>query len=335
VIIMERSRQFASLQRGAALFALVACAAACSVAKQEAPSLAGPSGFAQSLIVTAAPQILSRDGSSMSTISVIARNPDGTPMAGRRLRLSASAGTLTVDEVNTANDGKATATYIAPDQNVAVDSVTIFVTPVEAGDRANTHSTSVRIEVLGPDFPVPSFNVDPETPARFQPVTFNASPSTFGGVPCGAACSYAWDFGDGSTDNRMVLTHPFQNQGAHIVTLTVTSPAGTFRSTTRVVTVGPPLAPTASLTFSPTNPTPATTVNFDASGSQALNGATIVEYRWNFGGATSNGGLVTASPLNTAVFGASATSRTYVVTVTVVDSNAQTATTSTNVTVAP
>jgi hypothetical protein len=60
-----------------------------------------------------------------------------------------------------------------------------------------------------------------------------------------------------------------------------------------------------------------------------------VEYRWNFGGATSNGGLVTTSPLNTAVFGASATSRTYLVTVTVVDSNGQTATATANVTVAP
>jgi hypothetical protein len=102
-----------------------------------------PSGFAQSLSVTAAPQVLSRDGSSMSTISVTARNADGSPAVGRRLLFSASAGTLLASEVLTANDGRASVVYIAPSQNEPVTVVQIDVTPVEAGDRANTHATSV------------------------------------------------------------------------------------------------------------------------------------------------------------------------------------------------
>jgi PKD repeat protein len=334
---MESTNRFQTLTWRMAAAAIAAFAvSACSVAKQDAPSLTGPSGFAQSLQVTAAPQILSRDGSSMSTITVLARNADGTPMAGRRLRLDASAGTLTSSEVNTASDGKATATYIAPGQNEAVNVVTIFVTPVEAGDHANTHGTSLLIEVLGPDIPVASFNFNPAAPAQFQTVTFDASTSYLSGSPCGTACSYNWDFGDGSTATGRTTTHAFQSQGPQVVTLTVTAPAGTYRSTSRTVTVGPPSPPTAALTFSPTNPTPTTTVNFNASGSRAFNGATITEYRWDFGGATASGALVTTSPLNTAVFGASsAASRTYLVTVTVVDSNGQTATTTVNVTVAP
>jgi PKD repeat protein len=332
---MERSSRFRTLHRSAVIVAIAALAGACTVGKQEPPPLAGPSGFALSLQVTAAPQILARDGSSMSTITVLARNPDGTPLGGRRLRFLATAGTLTQSEVNTTDDGKATTTYIAPGFNEAVDAVTIFVDPIEAGDRVNAHSTSVVLEVLGPDMPIPSFNFSPPAPAQYQTVTFDASTSFLSGSACGDACSYAWDFGDGSTGSGRFVTHVFSTQGTLFVTLTVTAPTGTFRSTGRTVVIGPPVSPTAALTFSPTNPTPATTVNFNASGSQAFNGATIAEYRWNFGGATSNGGLVTTSPLNTAVFGASATSRTYLVTVTVVDSNGSTASTTANVTVAP
>lgn len=333
---MERSSRFVTLHRGAVIVAIAALAGACTVSKQEPPSLMGPSGFALSLQVTAAPQVLPRDGSSMSTIGVMARNADGTPMSGRRLRLIASAGTLTASEVNTANDGRATVVYIAPGQNEDIDSVTISVLPIEAGDVANTNGSSVRLEVLGPDIPAPDFTFDPATPAQFELVTLDASTSTLGSVPCGTACSYSWSLPGGATDNRQVAQHRFQNQGPQVVTLTVTGPAGTFRTISKTVSVGTPVLPIARLSFSPTNPTPTTTVNFNASGSQGFNGATIKEYRWDFGGATSNGGLVTTSPQNTAVFGASpGSSKNYVVTLTVVDTNDQTGSVTVNVTVAP
>src|SRR5262245_45498211 len=152
---MQRSSRSGTLpRRSAVIIAIAVCASACTVTKADPPELTGPSGFAQSLQVSAAPQILSRDGSSMSTISVLARNPDGTPLPGRRLLLSASAGTLVTTEVNTGGDGRASVTYIAPSRNEPVWAVTIVVTPVEAGDRVNSHSTSVILEVQGPDVPI-------------------------------------------------------------------------------------------------------------------------------------------------------------------------------------
>lgn len=284
---MTRTNRFqVSSWRAAAAAMTVLAVSACGVSKQEAPSLTGPSGFAQSLQVTAAPQILSRDGSSTSTITVLARNADGTPMANRRLFLDASAGTLASSEVNTTSDGRASTTYIAPGQNVPVNAVTIFVTPIEAGDRANTHGTSVIIEVVGPDIPVPSFNFNPTAPAQFQQVNFDASTSFLSGSACGSVCSYAWDFGDGSTDTGRFPTHVFQNQGIHLVTLTVTSPVGTFRSVSRVVNVAAAVLPTADFTFSPGNPMIFDQVFFDGSKSKGANGATIVSWEWNFGNGT-------------------------------------------------
>ena len=52
--------------------------------------------------------------------------------------------------------------------------------------------------------------------------------------------------------------------------------------------------PTASFVFSPTDPLPGTTVFFNASGSRAAPGRSIVSYAWDFGdGSTGTG--VTAS----------------------------------------
>jgi PKD repeat protein len=322
---MERSSRFGILHRSALIASIAALVGACTVGKQEPPALMGPSGFALSLQVTAAPQILARDGSSMSTISVLARNPDGTPLGGRRLRLMATAGTLTQSEVNTSADGKATTTYIAPGFNEAVDAVTIFVDPIEVGDRVNTHSSSVVLEVAGPDMPIPSFNFNPATPARFQAVTFDASTSFLGGAACGTACSYDWDFGDGSTGTGRFTTHAFQNDGSFFVTLTVTAPSGTFRSTARTVVVSAAVAPTADFIFSPGNPQIGDTVRFDGSKSKGANGATVVSWDWNFGnGLTATG--VAPSTIYTA-------DRSFNVTLTVTDDRGQTGSKTISVTV--
>src|SRR6185503_19068392 len=180
---MESTNRFQALTwRAAAAFAMLAVSA-CAVDKQSAPSVAGPSGFAQSLIVSAAPQVLARDGSSMSTISVTSRNADGSPASGRRLLFSASAGTLLTSEVLTSNEGRASVVYVAPSRNEPVSVVQIDVTPIEGGDRANTHATSLLLELLGPDVPVAAFSTTP--PSSGAPgatyralLTFDATATT-------------------------------------------------------------------------------------------------------------------------------------------------------------
>ena len=318
---MERSTQFRTLHRGLVL-AVVALAAGCSVANQEAPSLSGPSGFAQSLVVTAAPQVLARDGSSMSTISVTARNADGSPMAGRRLLLSASAGTLLSSEVLTANDGRASVVYIAPGQNEPVSAVTIQVTPVEAGDRANTHSTSIMLEVRGPDVPVADFTFAPEDATVLDLVSFDASATRLDNSPCLAGCTYSWDFGDGSSATGLGVSHAFQSAGVFNVTLTARSAAsGTSASTTKPVRIAVPPAPQASLSINPTAPTAGQTIVFSSS-SIVPPGVSIVRYVWD----VDNGAppVDTGNTANYTLTGGYAAATTHRVTLTITDNYGRT-----------
>src|SRR5262249_35309029 len=179
-------------------------AAGCTLSNQEAPPLAGPSRFGLSIRVSAAPQILPRDGSSMSTISIAAFNAHGSPKARQRLALSKTAGTLSVNEVLTGSNGTATVVYTAPAMNESVSTVTITATPVEGGDINNTNPGSVRIAVSGPDVPVADFT--PAAGATFallEMVTFNASATKLGNVACQSTCTYTWDFGDGSNGKEM------------------------------------------------------------------------------------------------------------------------------------
>src|SRR5687767_5764093 len=280
-MIMERSRLFATLRRSAAIMSVAVIASACAVDKQEAPSLAGSSGVAQPLIVTAAPQVLPRDGSSMSTISVTARNADGSAMAGRRLLFSASSGTLVTSEALTANDGRASVVYIAPSQNEPVTVAEIMVTPIEAGDRANTHGSSVLLELRGPAVPVADFTFAPEDASVMDLISFDASSSRLGNAPCLAGCSYSWNFGDGSSGSDLGVSHAFASAGVFNVTLTVTSlSSGTSGSTTKPVRVAVPPAPTAALTINPGSPTAGQTIVFSSVSVLPL-GVSIVRHVWD------------------------------------------------------
>jgi len=88
------------------------------------------------------------------------------------------------------------------------------------------------VDVL--DYPVASFTYSPEEPLRNRTVTFDASGSTPNG---GTIDSYAWDFGDGTTDSDMVVDHIFAEVGTYPVTLTVTDSEGLPNSITHDVTV--------------------------------------------------------------------------------------------------
>lgn len=102
---------------------------ACSLDKQTAPALTGPSGLGLSLDVRATPDTLTRDGLSRSTIEVIATDGSGARVSNLELRfvVSPNLGTLT-SSAKTDASGRATATYTAPG-NGANTWVTVTVTP--------------------------------------------------------------------------------------------------------------------------------------------------------------------------------------------------------------
>jgi PKD repeat protein len=304
------------LAPGAVLLALAL--AACTVQKQSTPALSGPSSLGLTLNLTASPQILTRDGSSKATITITTRDASNNPTS-QRVLVAASAGKLSSADVTTNASGVATVALTAPSINDTANSAVVTVTPVEAQDISTQTSIShqIVIALLGPDVPVPSFTTSPDSPGQFDLVTFDASATTVDGKACASACTYAWDFGDGSTGSGQVATHRFSSQGGFNVTLTVTH-EGASASTSAAVSIGVAQTITAEFTMSPTTPTTADTVFVDGSDSTTPDGVAISDYDWDFGdGRTASG--VTARNKYTSP-------NTYTIRLTITDALGRTAT---------
>ena len=137
---------------------------------------------------------------------------------------------------------------------------------------------------------------------------------------------YNWNFGDGATGSGVVTSHTFALAATYNVVLSVTDDLGRKKVfAAKQVNVGTGV-PVANITFSPGSPTPATIVNFDASGSTASPGAAITSWNWNFGDGTSS----TNGPTTQHQF---ALRGDYTVRLTVTDSTGRTGTTTIKVTV--
>lgn len=296
-------------------------ATGCAVDKQAAPALSGPSELGLALSVVARPEMLPRDGSSMSTIVVSAFDANGQAKAGQRLLLTADAGSLNVSEVLTGTDGRATAVYVAPGPNERVTVATITAVPVgvAGGDITNVNPRTTSIAVLGPSIPFARFTSAPSAPAVLDTVTFDASTSTLDGAACGSACSYSWNFDDGSTGTGLVVQHAFSSSGVKNVMLTVTSLThNTSNSVTRPIVIQPPAAPLANFT-SGACATPATRCFRFTDASTVGAGATISSYVLDFGDNSSATSLPTERTY--------AVAGTYNVRLTVTDSLGRTNTT--------
>ncbi|ARC57720.1 Protease 1 [Frondihabitans sp. 762G35] len=171
------------------------------------------------------------------------------------------------------------------------------------------------------------------TPANAAPTsTFTATPTNlavaFDGSASsdsdGTVASYAWDFGDGTTDTGVKPSHTYAAAGTYTVKLTVTDNQGATGSSTQQVTVTVPAnqPPVASYTSVVTNLGAA----FDATASSDPDG-TVASYAWDFGdGATGTG----VKPSHTY-----AAAGTYTVKLTVTDNQGATGASSAQVAVAP
>jgi PKD repeat protein len=301
----------------AALVALAAIAlGGCTVKKTEAPALAGPSEFGLSLRTTVTPDILDQDGFSQSVIEMVARGPDGRPVRAVPLRVEIRVGGVNLDygrlssrNVVTGDDGVARVTYTSPPAPVEpVDTftvVTLVVTPV-GGDYNGSNPRYVELRlvprgvILPPNgTPTPSFVITPTPVRTLTAVTFDASGTRDEGVPCGALCSYAWNFGDGSSGTGMVVSHEFRNPGTFIVRLTVVDQRGQSATTSQSVTVEATPAPKADFIFSPSSPKAGQDIFFNASSSTAAPGHILVGFDWDFGSGRTGTGVTIAKRYDT------------------------------------
>jgi len=122
--------------------------------------------------------------------------------------------------------------------------------------------------------------------------------------------SYAWDFGDGTTDAGANVQKIYETPGSYTVTLTVTDPGGATSQATQNVTVTAGLQ--AAVSADVTSGTAPLTVNFDGSGSTGE----VTAYTWDFGDGTTDTGATVQKIYNAA--------GSYTVTLTVADASGAT-----------
>ena len=192
------------------------------------------------------------------------------------------------------------------------------------GTSASSATAVTVSDVAAPTVPLA---VLPSPPVAEQLATFTATATA---ADDHGISTYFWDYGDGNvqTTTTPTVTKRYSTVGTYVVTVTVTDDLGQTASASLDFTiVGSGV--TASFTSSPTNPKTTDTVQFNGVESTASTGATITEWQWDFGdgSATVTSSTATASRQFAAA-------RTYVVRLTVTDSEGRTGTTTANVTVA-
>lgn len=138
-----------------------------------------------------------------------------------------------------------------------------------------------------PVAPVARFTATP--PFAYPPlrVTFDASASS---SPNGAIVSYEWVFGDGATGDGAVVEHTYTEKGVYEVMLVVTDSVGQTGAQAQAVEAlnrMPVAVFTANKYWVGLNDP----IRFDASDSYDPDGE-IVQYLWSFGDGTTGEGMV-------------------------------------------
>lgn len=229
--------------RTGAVLLLAGSLAACTDT-QEAPSLIGPSGLAQSMTLTASPDRIAHNGSAQSIITVAMHDDTGQPLAGQRVSVGATAGSISHLDVVTGSDGRAAFIVTAPPLSTPAAEVVVFATPFGSNAQsALTRTATIALTgALNATAPTASFTTSPSAPKAGDAVVLDASATTDEGEPCGDFCTYAWSFsptmGSGGTSG-IVLARTGVAAGSYVVTLTVVDDAGTVATTQRAVTVVP------------------------------------------------------------------------------------------------
>jgi PKD repeat protein len=303
------------------IVAVAAClsVAACTLEDGAGPSPTGPSEFALSVTLSATPDQLPRDGSSQSVVTITVRDESSRPVAGQRLNVSSSVGSISATDVVTSSNGQASLTFTAPGSGTVGNAALISVTPFGTnGGNALARTLSILFTgASNSTRPNPSFTWAPTSPEVNAAVRFDASATTDENAACFDACTYSWDFGDGSTASGRIVSHTYSAGRTYTVTLVVTDAAGTSASLAQSVVVAAVPAPTVTLSVSPNPPLVNQRATLTAT-ANAATGHSITRYAWDFGDGTSQ---TSTTPTVTKTYSERGT---YVVTVTVTDDMGQT-----------
>ena len=218
--------------------------------------------------------------------------------------------------VVTGSDGRASATYTVPSPATSGPSVdtgevfTISVTPVGSNfSNAVSRGLTIRLVPRGTVIPsfsaTPGFGFTPETPAVFNDVLFTTACLTVVRTDCvrdpaEIVTSYRWVFGDGRSGSRPTASHTYDLAGTHLVTLTIGDDKGGTSERTRAVIMAAGMPPMAAVSVSPADPKEQDSIFFNASGSTAAPGRTIVPHAWDFGDGSTGFGVTASHAYHTA-----------------------------------
>jgi PKD repeat protein len=299
--------------RFGAVVAMTMLAAACTLKKQEAPSLTGPSELGTSISISVSPDVLTQDGASQSVVSITARDASGQPIRNLSMRadtavngIATDFGSLSARNLVTDSSGHASLTFTAPDPvpDAPATDVQIVVRPTES-DFGNSTPRTATIHLIPQGTVTPpktsvtaEFTFNPGAPADHENVVFDGSPST---STSGTIVEWNWNFGDGARASGMFVTHSFSKPGTFNVTLTAVDSIGASNAVSHAVVVGQGANPSASFVMSPASPVLNQNVNFNASASTATAGRVIRSYSWDFGdGTPKTSGVTTSHAYSTA-----------------------------------
>jgi hypothetical protein len=236
----------AGILRASAVLLVAGSVAACTDS-QEPPSLTGPSGLSQTLTLSASPDRIAHNGSAQSIVTLTMLDSAGQPLAGQRVSLGISAGTLSHADVVTATDGRAAFIVTAPALSVPAEEITVSATPF-GNDAGAALSRVLRIAFTGPSntmAPQVDFVVSPEAPVAGVSAAFDASATRDEGVQC-VTCTFTWTFptetASGMGANYILPTGQFPDGGTFVVTLAVRDSTGSEATLRRSVTWAPPAA---------------------------------------------------------------------------------------------
>lgn len=278
--------------------------------KVEIPALAGPSTLGYSILLTSNTTSLIQDGVSSATIEITGRDSNGQPITGRPLRAAIIVGGVVQDYGTLSTKSPITGgtlRYTSPPASTlaggqVAQTVTIAVTPLDSGDFLSELARGVDIQLIPQGVILPNnpgltaaFTVTPTSPAAFSQAVFDASSTTNAGVACLNNCSYAWNFGDGTTGTGLTTTHQYRTVGVFQPSLTVTDIRGAQATTIRSITVAVATPPSVlPITVSPSGgATVGQTLFFSAVATPAP-GRTIARYDWSFGDGRSGSGSSTS-----------------------------------------